>query len=62
MLLSLLVELIPLCSLVVDGVGAENDLVVLVVAGIAGVGVGVVVFVGAAADGKSLIHTAPETK
>jgi hypothetical protein len=33
----------------------QNDLVVLVL-------VGVAVFVGAAADGKSLIHTAPETK
>ena len=49
-----------LCSFLVDGVEAEDDLVVLVVVGT--VGVGVAVFAGASADGKSLIHTAPATK
>ena len=49
-----------LCSFLVDGVEAEDDLVVLVVVGT--VGVGVTFFVGASADGKSLIHTAPATK
>jgi hypothetical protein len=60
LLLSLLVELMLLCSFLVDGVEPEDDLVVLVVVGT--VGVGVAVFAGASADGKSLIHTAPATK
>ena len=57
---SLLVGLVPFTWLV-EGDGMENDSVVLVV-GIAGVGIDAVdvVFVG---DGvMSLIHTAPETK
>ena len=56
-LLSLLVGLVPFGWLVVEGGGIENDLVVLVVVGIEVVGA-----VCSTADGRSLIHTAPETK
>jgi hypothetical protein len=59
LLSSLLVGLVPLGWIVVEGDGVGKDSVVLVVAvGIVDVGV---VFVSAA-DGRSLIHTAPETK
>ena len=53
---SLLVGLVPSGLLVVDGDGIENDLVALVV------GFEVVVIVCCAADGRSLMHTVPETK
>ena len=53
---SLLVGLVPSGLLVVDGDGIENDLVALVV------GFEVVGIVCCAADGRSLMHTVPETK
>jgi hypothetical protein len=62
LLLSFLVGLVRLGWVVAEDDEMGRDLVALVVAGIKAAGVGVVVFVGAAADGKSLIHTAPETK
>ena len=53
---SLLVWLVPSGLLVIDGDGIENDLVALVV------GFEVVGIVCCAADGRSLMHTVPETK
>jgi hypothetical protein len=57
LLSSLLVGLVSLSLLVVDGDGIENDLVALVVVDFEVVGI-----VCCTADGRSLMHTVPETK
>lgn len=58
LLSSLLVGLVSLRLLVADGGGIENDLVALVVV----IGFEVVGIVCRAVDGRSLMHTVPETK